>query len=79
MKISFRHIILAGSITLSASLSFGENAPNDTITRTKKLKEITVKGYGAERNLNAPEMGKISLSEATITKLPVLFGEPDIV
>lgn len=64
---------------LSASLSFGENVPNDTITRTKKLKEITVKGYGAERNLNAPEMGKISLSEATITKLPVLFGEPDIV
>ena len=39
MKISFRHIILAGSIMLSASLSFGENVPNDTITRTKNSKK----------------------------------------
>ncbi len=58
---------------------YGKTTRSDTIVRVNALKEVEVLGFGADRNLKAPEMGQISLSNTKITNLPVLFGEPDVV
>lgn len=44
-----------------------------------RLDEIVVHGIGARRNLKAPEMGRMWLDEKTITSMPVMFAEPDMV
>jgi len=74
-------IVLAGAILCSAISADAQTLPNtsDTIPKVHELEEVVVKGYGAERNLKAPEMGRVTISEKTILNLPVLFGEPDIV
>lgn len=76
-----RQLSLAGSILLSALVSFAANTKQhpDTLDNTQDLKEVIVTGFGAERNLKAPEMGHVTLNEQMITNLPVMFGEPDIV
>lgn len=68
-------------LTLSPAilLSQPRAASSDTLSTVNKLKEVVVRGYGAERNLKAPEMGRVSLSGNMIANLPVMFGEPDIV
>lgn len=43
------------------------------------LDEVIVRATGAERNLNAAEMGRHVISSEAISKLPVLFGEPDVI
>lgn len=43
------------------------------------LDEVIITATGADRNLNAAEMGRHVLSNEAITKLPVLLGEPDII
>lgn len=43
------------------------------------LDEIVVSATGANRNLKAAEMGRHVIGKEAILKLPVLFGEPDIV
>lgn len=73
-------LIMAG-VTFSPSILLGQNASaqSDTLKTVNRLKEVVVRGYGAERNLKAPEMGRVSLSSNMIANLPVMFGEPDIV
>lgn len=73
-------LIMAG-VTFSPAILLGQNASaqSDTLTTVNRLKEVVVRGYGAERNLKAPEMGRVSLSSNMIANLPVMFGEPDIV
>ena len=68
-------------VTFSPSILLGQNASaqSDTLKTVNRLKEVVVRGYGAERNLKAPEMGRVSLSSNMIANLPVMFGEPDIV
>lgn len=53
-------------------------AVNDSIP-DQNLDEIIVTATGATRNLRAAEMGRHVLDREAILKLPVLFGEPDIV
>lgn len=81
MTILRRQISLAASILFAASVAFAENETQkpDTIGDAKELKEVIVSGFGADRNLKAPEMGRVTLNEKMITNLPVMFGEPDIV
>lgn len=76
-----RRTILAGALLCPAISTFVQAQSNesDTIQKVNELNEVVVKGYGAERNLKAPEMGRVTISEKMITNLPVLFGEPDIV
>lgn len=68
-------------VTFSPTILLGQNASaqSDTLKTVNRLKEVVVRGYGAERNLKAPEMGRVSLSSNMIANLPVMFGEPDIV
>lgn len=81
MREFYRHLSLVVGIMLSSVVSFAANTKQhpDTLDNTKELKEIIVTGFGAERNLKAPEMGRVTLNEQMITNLPVMFGEPDIV
>lgn len=75
-----RRMLMAGAMTASVTLAFAQSGNTVSMAdSTYKLKEVIVKGFGAERNLNAPEMGRVSLSETAINSLPVIFGEPDIV
>ena len=66
---------MAGLILFPAIsiLGQGKAIRSDTIMRVNALKEVEVLGYGADRNLKAPEMGLISLSNTKITNLPVLY------
>lgn len=68
-------------VTFSPAILLGQNASaqSDTLKTVNRLKEVVVRGYGAERNLKAPEMGRVSLSSNMIANLPVMFGDPDIV
>lgn len=43
------------------------------------LDEVIVTATGANRNLKAAEMGRHVISGEAISKLPVLFGEPDVI
>lgn len=52
--------------------------PADTL-QGRTLDEVIVSATGAHRNLKAAEMGRHVLGQETILRLPVLFGEPDIV
>lgn len=67
---------MLSTIVASAS-DIAENP--DTLGNAKELKEVVVTGFGAQRNLKAPEMGRVTFNEKMITNLPVMFGEPDIV
>ncbi len=68
----FYLIVLISSLRLSAQNS-GDTIPNKT------LDEVIVSATGAKRNLKAAEMGRHILGKDAIIKLPVLFGEPDVV
>ncbi len=77
---NIRLFAFAGSLSFLAFVSYGMNSePTDSIDRQYELKEVVVTGFGAERNLKAPEMGRVSITGTTITNMPVMFGEPDIV
>ncbi|MCH5239456.1 MAG: TonB-dependent receptor plug domain-containing protein [Muribaculaceae bacterium] len=43
------------------------------------LDEVIIIATGADRNLNAAEMGRHVIGSEAIMKLPVLLGEPDII
>lgn len=76
---SYCKYILAGGLVLPAFYSFGQTATVDSLSRVHTIGEVVVRGFGAERNLKAPEMGHVTFDNKAITNLPVLFGEPDIV
>lgn len=68
-------------LTVYLSLTFvaaSADAPSDSLA-TKTLDEVIVSAAGAHRNLKAAEMGRHVLGKDAILKLPVLFGEPDVV
>lgn len=80
MRLSGKCILLI-SLILGGCYSFAATPSliDDSLKQVNILKEVVVHGNGAERNLNAPEMGRISLDNDMILSLPVMFGEPDIV
>ena len=54
--------------------------PSDSlIIPSYNLDEVIITATGADRNLNAAEMGRHIFGSETIIKLPVLLGEPDII
>ena len=63
---------------LSAGSYASAQAPADTLSN-QTLDEVIVSATGANRNLKAAEMGRHVLDKDAILKLPVLFGEPDVV
>lgn len=79
--IHLNRYLLVGSFVLSTFVSPASNIgeKSDSLKNTNELKEIVVTGFGAQRNLKAPEMGRTTLNESIITNMPVMFGEPDIV
>ena len=52
--------------------------PNDTL-RQQTLEEIVVKSQSANRNINDNPIGSEKIDIETITRLPSLFGERDII
>ena len=55
-------------------------AANDADTLSiPTLDEVIVTATGANRNLKAAEMGRHVIGHEAITRLPVLFGEPDVI
>lgn len=76
------HLLLATYVLTAASigcLSAQNSTVTDTLSRVKQLDEVVVHGTGAERNLNAPEMGRISLDSKAILSIPTFLGEPDVI
>lgn len=69
------YAICSFAITVSCVLA---QTPADTL-QGRTLDEVIVSATGAHRNLRAAEMGRHVLGQETILRLPVLFGEPDIV
>lgn len=75
-----RHLLVGSFLLSTIVASASDIAENpDTLGNAKELKEVVVTGFGAQRNLKAPEMGRVTFNEKMITNLPVMFGEPDIV
>ena len=69
------------ALTISFALAFTcsyAQSPADTL-QNQTLDEVIVSATGAHRNLRAAEMGRHVLGKDAIMKLPVLFGEPDVV
>lgn len=56
-----RHI-LVGSVLLSTIVAYASDIVEnpDTLGNAKELKEVVVTGFGAQRNLKAPEMGRVT-------------------
>lgn len=76
MTLIFRHCMVATALSCASSIMAqtpADSLPNQT------LDEVIVSATGADRNLKAAEMGRHILGRESILKLPVLFGEPDIV
>ena len=65
------------SFALAFTCSYAQSAA-DTL-QNQTLDEVIVSATGAHRNLRAAEMGRHVLGKDAIMKLPVLFGEPDVV
>lgn len=72
-----RQILLTSAI-ITALTSAATEAQTDTL-KNQTLDEVIVTATGANRNLKAAEMGRHVIGKEAIMKLPVLFGEPDIV
>ena len=54
--------------------------PSDSLViPSYNLDEVIITATGADRNLNAAEMGRHVFGSEAIIKLPVLLGEPDII
>ena len=72
--------IAAAAMMAALGVSAQEAAPAaaDTLTN-RNLDEVIVSATGARRNLKAAELGRHVLGKEAIVKLPVLFGEPDVV
>ena len=70
-----KHIFMA---LLLVEASGEAIAQTDTL-QTKDLDEVVVTALGAQRNLKAAEIGLHFLNDKMITRLPVMFGEPDII
>lgn len=72
-----RRICIAGALIVSA-MSLSAQSTADTL-RNVQMQEVVVTGTAAERNLKAPQMGRVSISNDVLVRMPVMFGEPDIV
>lgn len=67
--------LLVGSFALSTIIAsasnIGENP--DSLENTNELKEVVVTGFGAQRNLKAPEMGSTTLNISDTHGVTFLF------
>lgn len=73
---NLKTLLIMAWVTFSPAILLGQNASaqSDTLKTVNRLKEVVVRAYGAERNLKAPEMGRVSLSSNMIANLPVMFA-----
>lgn len=69
---------IAMCLTLLLVITCSAINKTDTLPE-RTLDEVIVSATGANRNLKAAEMGRHILGKEAIIKLPVLFGEPDVV
>lgn len=68
------------SISLLFSLSLNAQNQHDSLTtKTFSVQEVIVNGYNAQQeNLLSSQLGTTRLTGELINKMPVLFGEPDV-
>ena len=61
-------------VTFSPAILLGQNASaqSDTLKTVNRLKEVVVRGYGAERNLKPKSVIRISLCR-TAKRNPLIF------
>lgn len=76
MKI--RQLILLVISIIASTPKMSAGVESDTLP-SQTLDEVIVTTTGAKRNLKAAEMGRHVIGNEAITKLPVLFGEPDVI
>lgn len=69
--------LLVGSFVLLTMHGYSQT-PSDTL-RNVQMQEVVVTGNASERNLKAPQMGRVSMSSDVLRAMPVMFAEPDIV
>ncbi|MFW5705458.1 MAG: TonB-dependent receptor, partial [Bacteroidota bacterium] len=62
-------VVLAADITLDVELTNEEQV----------LKEVVITGERQDKNVRAPEMSVVKMEAKTIKKIPVLFGETDLI
>ena len=69
-----------GYITQMDSIKLTHTIRKDFLlgTSSKELKEVTVNANSGRQQVEKTQMGKIEVSIADVKKLPVLFGEVDI-
>lgn len=72
-----KFFFVISTISLPLITVFAEESTDSA--RIRALEEVIVVGSGAERNLKSAEIGRHSLSDLDISRMPVMFGEPDIV
>ncbi len=62
---------MAGLFCFPAICVLGQNgfATSDSVGKVNVLKEVEVRGYGTDRNLKAPEMGRVSFSNKMISSI----------
>lgn len=73
-----KSILAAGAFAALAAVPAFAQTPSDSVP-AQTLDEVIVTASDAQRNLKAAEMGRHVISGDIILKLPVLFGEPDVV
>ncbi len=73
-----KSILAAGAFAALAAVPAFAQTPSDSVP-AQALDEVIVTASDAQRNLKAAEMGRHVISGDIILKLPVLFGEPDVV
>ena len=71
---STRRLCLSTAMVIVAASSIGAKEYPDSVV----LEEVEVSA-AAQRNLKSPELGRISLSGDKMLRLPVMFGEPDLI
>ncbi|MEO6831711.1 MAG: TonB-dependent receptor [Chitinophagaceae bacterium] len=75
-EVSYSYV---GYNTSSSKISLIESLKNDVeLLGLNEMKEVVVTGERKDENVRNTEMGTVSLSVNEIKKLPVLFGETDI-
>lgn len=74
MKRILCSIILATTVSI---INYADEVCDSVMYR--KLQEVIVVESAADKNLNSLQIGSTTLSASSITAMPVMFGEPDIV
>lgn len=74
-SMSFEDVVLNISLSRDTAINIEMKAPSDGETN---LKEVVVTAERQDRNVSSTQMGTIGLTTDKIKKLPVIFGESDV-